>query len=170
LSNQHIFETDRLLVRQYEFDRDTENFFLLNGDEEVVRYIRPAKTREECDAFLLKIIESVKANPLMGRWAVDDKLTGEFIGSFSFLPIEGTEDNHLGYALLKKNWGKGYATELMREGIKYVFTKTSLNEVYGITESANIASKNVLTKVGFILHEIYMEEEKEIKKFILYRR
>ena len=34
----------------------------------------------------------------------------------------------LGYALLKENWGKGFATELTKGGLKYVFTKTDLDE------------------------------------------
>lgn len=169
MSNQNIFETDRLVVRKYEFDHDAENFFLLNGDEEVVRYIRPAKNREECNAFLKEVIAAAEANPLMGRWAVDDKITGEFIGSFAFIPVKDSDDSQLGYALLKKNWGKGYATELMWEGIKYVFEKTSLNEVYGITEAANIASQKVLLKVGFTLHKIYREGEKEMCCFRLER-
>ena len=170
MSHQVIFETERLIVSQYVFDIDAENFFLLNGDEEVVRYIRPAKTRDECTAFLKEIIADYLVRPLMGRWAVNDKITGEFIGSFAFIPIEGTEDSQLGYALLKEYWGKGFATELMKEGIKYVFNKTSLNEIYGITESANIASQKVLLKVGFILYKTYKEEEKELCKFILLRK
>ena len=46
-----IFETERLIVRQYAFEIDTENFFLLNGDDDVMRYIRATKTKEECDVF-----------------------------------------------------------------------------------------------------------------------
>ena len=56
MTNKHliIFETERLIVRQYDFGTDAENFFLLNSDEEVMRYIRATKSREECDAFLKK--------------------------------------------------------------------------------------------------------------------
>ncbi len=162
MSHQVIFETERLIVCQYVFDIDVENFFLLNGDEEVVRYIRPAKTRDECTAFLKEIIADYLVRPLMGRWAVNDKITGEFIGSFAFIPVEGTEDSQLGYALLKEYWGKGFATELMKEGIKYVFNKTSLNEIYGITEAANIVSQKVLLKAGFTLRRTYKEGEKEL--------
>ena len=53
-----IFETERLIVRQYVFEADAENFFLLNSDEEVMKYIRATKSREECDAFLEKNIDA----------------------------------------------------------------------------------------------------------------
>ena len=168
--NYILFETERLIVRQYVFDTDTEFFFHLNGDEEVVRYIRPAKTKEESDEFLKKVIADAEANPLMGRWAVDEKQTGKFVGSFAFIPVDGTEESQLGYALLKENWGKGFATELMREGINYVFNNTSLNEVYGITEAANVASQKVLLKVGFTLHKTYKEGEKEVCCFRLTKK
>ena len=68
-----IFETERLIVQQYHFEKDADNFFALNGDEEIMRYIRGTKSREECDKFLRQNIESYKTNPLMGRWAVYEK-------------------------------------------------------------------------------------------------
>jgi len=170
MNNIHnIFETDRLIVRQYVFETDAENFFLLNSDEDVVRYIRKPKTREESNAFLKKNIAEYNQRPLMGRWAAVEKSTGNFIGSFAFIPVEDSEDFQLGYALFKSYWGNGFATELMMEGIKYVFTKTDLMEVYGITEEANVASQKVLLKVGFSLDKTYSEGEKEMCSFKLRR-
>ena len=110
MRKHHIFETERLIVRPYVFKTDADNFHLLNGDDEVMRYIRATKSREECDAFLKQIIESYKVNPLLGRWAAEERTTQKFIGSFAIIPIEGTTDIQLGYALLKDNWGKGYAS------------------------------------------------------------
>ena len=49
------FETERLRVRDL-LVTDKENFFLLNGSEEVMRYIRPVKTREESDHQLEQIL------------------------------------------------------------------------------------------------------------------
>lgn len=164
-----IFETERLIVRQYEFEKDADNFFALNGNEEVMRYIRGVKTREECDEFLKQNIESYKTNPLMGRWAVDEKASGKFVGSFAFIPVEGTENSQLGYALLKDYWGKGFATELTKEGINYVFAKTDLTEVYGITQAGNTDSQKVLLKTGFCFCKTYKEEEKQICSYVIRR-
>ena len=164
-----IFETDRLIVQQYTFEADADNFFALNGDDEVMRYIRATKDRAECDAFLKKNIEGYKTNPLMGRWAAYEKASGKFVGSFAFIPVEGTENSQLGYAFLKKYWGKGFATELTKEGIKYVFAKTELNEVYGITILENTDSQKVLLKCGFKHYRNYKEDGKEISSFIIRR-
>src|SRR5215211_6314916 len=118
-----IFETERLIVRPYT-QNDQEIFFLLNSNAEVVRYIRPAKNREECNQFLLEVIAAFKANPLFGRWAVHEKISNTFVGSFAVIPVEQTEFMQMGYALLPAFWGKGFATELTKKGLEYVFTQT----------------------------------------------
>jgi len=169
VGHYHIFETERLIVRQYDFETDTENFYLLNGDEEVMRYIRATKSREECDVFLKKAIESYKVNPLIGRWAADEKATGKFVGSFAIIPIEGSEDIQLGYAFLKENWGKGFASELTRAGLHYYFTNTNADHIYAIAEKGNIASHKVLLKNSFVPNGTKKEDDKELLKFI-YRK
>jgi len=161
-----IFETDRLIVRQYDFKTDAENFFSLNGDDDVMRYIRATKTKEECDVFLKKAIDAYKINPLIGRWAADEKTTGKFVGSFAIIPIEGSEDIQLGYALLKESWGKGFASELTKSGLDYYFKNTNADHIYAIAERDNIASHKVLLKNGFIHDGIKKEDEKELLKFI----
>ena len=161
-----IFETKRLIVRQYNFDIDAENFFLLNGDKEVMQYIRPVKTREECDIFLKEIIASAEATPGMGRWAAIEKESGIFIGSFAIIPIEKTEEIQLGYALLKKHWSKGFASELTMGGLEYYFSTTSADKIYALAEAPNIGSHRVLLKNGFIPDGIRKEGDKELLQFI----
>jgi len=164
-----IFETERLIVRQYAFETDTENFFLLNGDDDVMRYIRASKTKEECNVFLKKAIDSYKINPLIGRWAADEKSTGKFVGSFAIIPIEGSDDIQLGYALLKEYWGKGFASELTKSGLAYYFKNTNAGHIYAIADPANVASHNVLLKNSFVSDGRKKEDDKELLKFI-YRR
>ena len=161
-----IFETKRLVVRRYtEYDKD--HFFSLNGNEEVMRYIRPVKTREECDEFLLQVIAYSETEKLFGRWAVEDKLTKEFVGSFAMIPVEGKDQMQLGYSLLPEHWGKGYATELTIAGLHYVFTKTQINPIYAYTEERNTSSQKVLLKAGFRPNGSYKEGDKAVEGFVL---
>jgi ribosomal-protein-alanine N-acetyltransferase len=161
-----IFETERLLVRTYT-ENDQENFFLLNGNAEVVRFIRPVKTREECDKFLLEVVTAANATPLYGRWAVHEKTSNTFVGSFALIPVENSDRMQLGYALLPPHWGKGYATELTVAGLHYVFSETPLDIIYGYTEKPNLASQKVLLKSGFLFLEEKKEDEKELSIFAL---
>lgn len=166
MNSNVIFETNRLLVRHYVFETDADNFFLLNSDEEVMRYIRATKSREDCDAFLKQIIESYKINPLIGRWAAEEKAKEKFVGSFAIIPIEGTEDIQLGYAFLKDNWGKGFASELTKAALDYYFRNSNADHIYAIAEHANIASHNVLFKNGFVNHGVRKEGDKELMQFL----
>lgn len=159
-----IFETDNLLVRQFTED-DAESFYLLNSNEQVMRYIRPVKSREACDLFLAENIRHYKEQPGTGRWAVADKKSGDIIGMFSLLSIEDEAGKlHIGYALLPAHWNKGYATVLLKAGSDWFFRNPSNEILYAITLKENVASEKVLQKCGFSLAAAYKDNENLWKK------
>jgi len=166
LSHHIIFETDRLIVRRYH-ESDKDNFHSLNGNEDVMRYIRPIQTKEESDKFLLENISFYNEHPGMGRWAVNDKTSEKFVGSFAVIFIPKSDKIQLGYSLKKEEWGKGYATELAKAGLKYVFEVMKLPLIYAVTEKDNIASQNVLLKAGFNEESMYAEENKHLVRYII---
>ena len=164
-----IFETARLLVRQYT-EQDKDLIFLLGGNEDVMRYIRPVSTKEESDQFLLENISLYQKNANRGRWAVINKATGEFVGSLAIIPIpDEPEKIQLGYSLRIEHWGKGYATELANAGLQYFLKNEQLPGIYGITEIPNIGSQKVLLKAGFQPFGTKKEGEKELLVFIVKR-
>ena len=89
--------------------------------------------------------------------------------STAFCPVEGSDDIQLGYALLKENWGKGFASELTKSGLDYYFENTDADHIYAIAERANVASHKVLLKNSFVPDGTKMEDDKELLKFI-YRK
>jgi len=151
-----IFETERLLVRQFTMN-DADAFFRMNSSPDVMQYIRPVKNQQETDHFLQSNILLYQEQPLYGRWLAEEKSTGQFIGSFALIPIDGTSKMQIGYSLMPEFWGKGYATELTIEGLKYTFTKTAIEIIYGVTEEPNTGSQNVLLKAGFKEDEVFIE-------------
>ena len=158
-----IFETCRLIVRQFD-NNDDENFFKINGDEEVVRYIRKPLNKEASDAFLLQNIELYKTNPYLGRWGVDEKVTNQFVGSCALIPLpfEDEKDKmQIGYALLPSSWGKGYATELTITGIDYFFEHYALDELHAITSIPNVASQKYCLSAALKK----MEQKKKAKNY-----
>lgn len=165
-STHLIFVTERLSVRRYN-QSDGDNIFSLGGNEDVMRYIRAAQTKEQSDVFLVYNMNFYKEQPMMGRWAVNEKVSGKFVGSFAVIFIEETKLIQLGYSLLPQEWGKGYATELTKAGLQYVFEKMKLPLIYGVTEIGNIASQQVLLKAGFRKEIEFKEGEKELIRFII---
>lgn len=163
-----LFETERLSVRQYT-PADQENFYLLNSDKEVMRYIRPVKNREKTNQFFEEVLDYSRENPGKGRMAVMERSSGDFVGSFAFIPVEASAEMQLGYAFFPGYWGRGFATEITLGGIKYIFTRTSLEKLYGYTEAANVASQKVLLKAGFVQNGFRKEGDKELVEFIISR-
>ena len=161
-----IFTTERLIVRQYT-ERDKDNFFSLSGNEMVMQYIRPVSNREKSDKFLSEYIAAYKEDPCSGRWAVIEKESGDFVGSFAIIPMPSqSEKMQLGYSLTERHWGRGFATELTRAGLIYFFETHQHNEICGITEIPNSVSQKVLMKAGFKPAGSFMEDGKELLMFI----
>lgn len=146
---------------------DFDHFYRLNGDEEVMRYIRPAQTEEQSRFFLEKIITAYQERPGIGRWATFSKEDKSFIGSFAVIPVEKSDRLQLGYALLRENWSKGYASESVRGGIRYVFDTLQLTEIAAITYPENTASQKVLLKNGFVFDSKFIEDNKELNLYML---
>lgn len=162
-----IFITKRLRVRHFT-SSDADNFFALQGNAEVMQYIRPPRTREESDSFLQNNILTASPRDHKGYWAVEEADSGKFVGSFVIIPIpDDIEKIQMGYSFLPEYWGRGYATEVTKEGVNYFYNRTPLMEIYGVTETPNMASQKVLLKAGFVLHTKKMEGEKELLVFII---
>jgi len=164
-----LFNTPRLTVRQFT-EKDKEDFFQLSGSEEVMRYIRPPSKKSESDLFLEDTIADYRKQVNRGRWAVVEKATKRLVGSFAIIPIPSQpEKTQLGYSFLPSEWGKGYATEVAKAGLAWFFAHDEALLIYGVTETPNVASQNVLLKAGFKKDSSFLENDKELLLFIALR-
>jgi len=148
---------------------DLDNFYRLNGNEDVMRFIRPAQTKKQSRVFLQKIIAAYTERPRLGRWGMILKADHQFVGSFAIIPVENSDQLQLGYALVKEHWGKGYATESVKGGIQYAFGYLDLAEIAGITYPENTPSQKVLLKNGFVFDKTFIEEGREMNLYICNR-
>ena len=66
----------------------------------------------------------------------------------------------VGYRLIKRYWGKGFATESGKAAVDYASNNLKLPELYATTEIGNQASHNVLLKIGLAyVEDFYFEQE-----------
>jgi ribosomal-protein-alanine N-acetyltransferase len=70
---------------------------------------------------------------------------------------------------LKPFGEKGNATELVDAGLRYIFTETSLEEIYALTEPENTASQKVLSKSGFVRTHDHIEKQKSLAQYLFTR-
>jgi [ribosomal protein S5]-alanine N-acetyltransferase len=157
--NVHI-ETPRLIIRPLE-EKDTEGMYLMDSDPEVHRYVgqHPVTTREESKDVIAFIRRQYEDHGI-GRWAVLEKSTGDFVGWTGFKRMKEVANGHtdhldFGYRLAQRHWGKGYATEASRAALHYGINIMGLTDIYAMTDPDNAASRHVLEKLGFRLAEIF---------------
>lgn len=160
-------ETERLILRELRLS-DLEGMFELDSDPEVHKYLgnKPVKTIDESRKILESVISQYKERGI-GRWAAIEKSSGNFIGwsgirlNTEYKMNGCTNYYDVGYRLIKRFWGKGYATESGKAAVNYAFNTLKLPELYGITEKGNQASHNALLKIGLDhVEDFYFEEEK----------
>lgn len=166
----HI-ETERLILRELR-QTDLEGMFELDSNPEVHKYLgnKPVATIKESQVILNSVFNQYKERGI-GRFAAIEKSSGSFIG-WSGLRLN-TEYNmngftkyyDVGYRLIPKYWGKGYATESGKAAVNYAFNVLKLPELYATTEIDNKASHNALLKIGlhYVEHFYFKEEQLNLR-------
>lgn len=154
-----LFATNRLTIRQFR-ETDLADFYLLNSHPEVMRYIRPVKTEQECADFLRENLRLYQAGSIIGRYHVAEKATNAFVGTFSVLMMPDRDAYHIGYALMPWAQGRGLAKELVYDGLRFVAERSEKPVIYAITEPINLSSIAVLEKSGFLHIEKLLQQEK----------
>lgn len=147
-----ILETPRLVLREMTPD-DAEAAFLLNSDPEVLRYTgdEPFESIQEARDFLEKY-PSYKTYGF-GRWAVILKDTGDYVGWCGLKYTPELDEYDIGYRLMKKHWGSGFASEAAEACVKLGFQQFNMQTIVGRVMPENTASVRVLEKIGLTYKE-----------------
>jgi [ribosomal protein S5]-alanine N-acetyltransferase len=142
-----ILETGSLYLRQI-VPKDAETVYMLNLDQEVIRYTgdRPFTDIDTARKFLVNYDHYKKYG--FGRWAVINKQDNVFLGWCGLKYSANTNDHDIGFRFFRKYWNKGYATESANACIEYGFGKLGLPFIVGRALKANVASIRVLEKIG----------------------
>jgi len=143
-----IFETPRLILRQFT-EADAPLILSLNSDPEIVKYVHEPtlKTIEHAQEIVNNIILPQYQNNL-GRWAIHTKHNMDFIGWCGLKYRPELDEIDLGYRLMQKAWGHGYATEAAQASLDHGFNELDLKLITGRAHIENLASIKVLEKIG----------------------
>jgi [ribosomal protein S5]-alanine N-acetyltransferase len=144
-----ILETERLIIRHLTADDAPFILELVNMPSFIQNIAdRGVRTLDDAVAYIVNgPITSYEKNGF-GLWAVVLKETGEPIGMCGLIKRDTLEDVDIGYALLEKTWGKGYAHEAAAAVINYGRTVIGLKRIVAITAPDNVDSIRVLEKIG----------------------
>lgn len=160
-------ETARLILREI-VEQDEDGMFRLDSNPEVHRYLgnKPVKDISQI-RDVIKFIRQQYIDYGIGRWAVVEKESGNFVGwaGMKFITEEtnGLVNLHdIGYRFIQDYWGKGYATESAKAALKYAFNEMDLTDIYGMTHVGNQGSINVLNKLGLRIINTFEQDDLQI--------
>ncbi|MEM5566246.1 GNAT family N-acetyltransferase [Psychroserpens sp. AS72] len=153
LTNQ---ESERLQYRLVTKD-DYDTWLPLFKEKNVDKFLgMPSglSQTEQCDYWFKKVWHRYENN-LGGMNALIDKQTGEFIGQSGLLiqTVEDEERLEVGYSILPKFWGKGYAQEAAKKCRDFCFEHNFTDNVISMMHVDNIASEIVAIKNGMSLEK-----------------
>lgn len=142
-------ETRRLILREFvqaDLDAYAECIF---ADAEVMRYLpkRDAPPRERAQRTM-DFFNDHHAEYGWGPWAVIEKASGALMGHCGLRYITDIDETEVLYALGKKFWGNGFATEAARASLDFGFREIKLERIIALAAPENVASRKVMEHCG----------------------
>ncbi len=144
-------EAARLRLRPFR-DSDLDAFLAYRNDPLVALHQSwdVPYSREQGRAFLELMQTTRPGEP--GAWyqiAIELKTTAALIGDCVFcLLAEDPRQAEIGYSLIQRYQGQGYATEAVQRLLRYLFEDLHLHRVRAICDVENVASVRLLERVG----------------------
>lgn len=104
--------------------------------------------RDKADEAELNFAVGIEEEDGWYPMVVFHKATGDFLGTCSVVPMDGGKRWDLGYAVHKKYWRQGYATELLQKLVE-TGKENGVCSFSARVAKENAASNAVLKKLGF---------------------
>jgi ribosomal-protein-alanine N-acetyltransferase len=144
-------ETPRLIARRFRDESaDFEAYAALYADPEVAVHVGGTQSRDlAAQTFRQRVLDYYAQHPGLGIWATFERDSGDFVGLHLLNHIRGEPHIQVGYTLRRVMWGRGYATEMARAVMHHGFAGMGLAQINAITNLGNLASQQVLLKLGF---------------------
>ncbi len=161
-----ILETSRLLLKTIEKEDTQILYDLIFSDDNTMKYTfgKKAFTLEETKKFIYK--NFCKNNAIIGFAPLFEKTTGQIIGMSGVLKSENLGINHyeFGCIIAKDFRRKGYAQEVVISELTFIKKRLKQNKAYALVDKDDIASKNLLKKIGMSFQKTIILKEREEKE------
>jgi ribosomal-protein-alanine N-acetyltransferase len=148
-------QTERLIIRDHK-PEDLETHFALFSNKQTTYYSNWAymETIENAKIDLDNVINEInKEDRKLYFLRIEDKQTNAHIGEIGYgvdkvIPVGKIVG--AGYFLYPEFWGKGYATEALREVMRFAFEENNVFRIAADCMKENIGSEKVMIKCGMI--------------------
>lgn len=145
-----ILTTPRLSLREFEdTEADAAHLVRLNDNPNVTRYVGEGPvTLAEARAIVRdRLVKQHRAHGV-GRWAVELRGDGRFLGwaGLKWEPENASYD--LGYRFFEADWGQGYGREAARACLDWADQKLASARIIGRAHPENMRSVRILEGLG----------------------
>lgn len=143
-----ILETDRCLVRETTVE-DVDVFYELYKDKEITEYMEPLfEDRDEEIEYTKSYRKNIYEFYGFGMWTVVEKTTGKVIGRAGVSYREGYDLPELGFMIGRAYQRKGYAFEVCKAIVNYMYENYDMEKIQIFIESQNTPSILLAKKLG----------------------
>ena len=140
--------TDRLILRPFR-ESDLDAYAAIFADAEVMRFISGGQPTERADAWRSMAMHlghwQLRG---YGRWGVELRESGEFIGRIGVYNPEGWPGIEVGWMLSRKWWGKGLAYEGAKASLAFAFQELNVPHVCSVIDPNNLSSVRLARRLG----------------------
>jgi RimJ/RimL family protein N-acetyltransferase len=142
-----VLQTERLLLRAY-VPSDQAALFEVFADPYARTFYPEMADPERVRAWIdwnLRNYDELG----FGLWAMELRTESRFIGDcgLTYQDVEGRKELEIGYHVLARERGKGFATEAARSCLDFGFTRTSCESICSIVRPSNTASCTVAARI-----------------------
>lgn len=144
-------ETERLILRQIDPERDFEPWARAMADENTVRYLgtKPMNRAESWRSMALAIGHWTIRG--YGFFSLEHKESGEWVGRVGPWYPMGWPAPEVGWTISPDHLCRGYATEAARASVQFAFETLAWSQVIHVIMEGNEASMAVARKIGSTL-------------------
>lgn len=146
-----VLETERCMLRKIEVNDALSLYEYLSMDEVTKYYdLETLTSKQQAVDLIQGLLQRYKVGRQI-RWGITLKNSNNIIGTCGFHTLEPDHYKaEVGYELHPDYWGAGIMSEVLAKVVDYGFTEMNLNRIEAFYQPANLASKKVLEKNGFI--------------------
>ena len=141
-------QTQRLILRPVDPERDFESWARAMADEETVRFLGTAPlSRAEAWRNMAAVIGhwSIRG---YGFFSLEDRQTGQWVGRVGPWNPEGWPEPEVGWTISPDYLRKGYAYEAASASLDYVFNTVRWPRVIHVILKGNVPSAALAVKLG----------------------
>ena len=148
-AQMEIVQTERLVLRHFTVD-DAEFILELLNEPGWKRYIgdRGVDSLETARNYIETALIASYQKHEFGLYAVELRDGHSLVGMCGLIKRDTLDDVDIGFALLSRFEGRGFAQEAVNATLEYAHYRLGLGRVVAITTQDNIRSTRVLERAG----------------------